>query len=351
MEYSKHEVSIVRSGTHNPWHNLALENLLTDMLADETASGESRRTEAILYLWQNEHTVVIGRNQNAWSECLTGLLENEGGKLARRSTGGGAVYHDLGNLNFSLILPRSKYCIETNFQLILQAVHSLGIPAQRSGRNDLLVNDRKFSGNAFSQKKDVGLHHGTLLIDSDYGKIARYLNVTADKFKGKGVTSVRSRVINLREIKPEITVDQACQAMENTFIEYYALNCNIKQISDIAALDQSKLKRLEQKYASWEWRYGQTMKFDVSVSERFAWGKVTLGFNIEKGLVSQLTIYSDALDSDFLDQLSVVIPGTQFHSGSLAQAIMMVSSDDPGYGPGRQVMSRDIADLMRRQNW
>ena len=209
---------LVRSKKHDPYHNLALEDHLVSLLQADADKPDGLR--GILYLWQNQDTVVIGRNQNAWSECQTGLLENEGGRLARRTTGGGAVYHDLGNLNFSLILPRRNFNLDDNFAMIISAVASQGIIAERSGRNDVLAGGRKFSGNAFSLRQDAGLHHGTLLIESDYTRLARYLNVAPAKLQAKGVASVKSRVINLCELCPTISVAAMFNAMEQAFLDH-----------------------------------------------------------------------------------------------------------------------------------
>ncbi|PKN46926.1 MAG: CTP synthase, partial [Deltaproteobacteria bacterium HGW-Deltaproteobacteria-20] len=161
-------VRLVRSPDTDPWKNLAREEFLAGDCADD---------EAIFYLWQNAHTVVIGRNQNAWSECRLDLLESEGGRLARRSSGGGAVYHDLGNLNYSFILPRTHYNMERQLGVVLAALRSLGVDAEFSGRNDLLLEGRKFSGNAYQLTRRRGLHHGTLLLSVDMSKLSRYLNV------------------------------------------------------------------------------------------------------------------------------------------------------------------------------
>ena len=132
---------LVRSPVCNPWRNLAWEEYLTKNCADD---------EAVFYLWQNAHTVVIGRNQNAWAECRIELMEKEGVTLARRSTGGGAVYHDLGNLNFSFVMPRGHYDMTRQLNVILAALRALGVNAEFTGRNDLTVDGRKFSGNATS---------------------------------------------------------------------------------------------------------------------------------------------------------------------------------------------------------
>ncbi|MEE1401958.1 MAG: lipoate--protein ligase, partial [Oscillospiraceae bacterium] len=144
-----------RDGCTDPHRNLATEAYLTETVPEDTC---------ILYLWQNRHTVVIGRNQNAWRECRTTLLEQEGGVLARRLSGGGAVYHDMGNLNFTFSLPTADYDLRRQQEVLVAACHRLGIPAECSGRNDILTGGRKFSGNSFYHHRGRSFHNGTLLI-------------------------------------------------------------------------------------------------------------------------------------------------------------------------------------------
>ena len=134
------KLTYIESNTTNPYHNLALEEALLFGCGKE---------ECILYLWQNEKTVVIGKNQNAWKECRTEKLERDGGHLARRLSGGGAVYHDLGNLNFTFLVSREHYDLDRQLAVIQRALEHLGLRAEKSGRNDLLINGKKFSGNAF----------------------------------------------------------------------------------------------------------------------------------------------------------------------------------------------------------
>jgi lipoate-protein ligase A len=195
-----------------PWYNLALEEHILLNLPPETC---------VLYLYQNENTVVIGKNQNAWKECRHALLESEGGKLARRISGGGAVFHDMGNLNFSFIVDKNEYDLHRQLSVILEAVRSLGIEAEFSGRNDILSEGAKFSGNAFCYKKTSAFHHGTILINADMTRLARYLSVSQDKIVSKGVESVRARVCNLKERNPEITVEKVKDALYESFEKIY----------------------------------------------------------------------------------------------------------------------------------
>ncbi|WP_205124845.1 lipoate--protein ligase family protein, partial [Akkermansia muciniphila] len=173
----------------DPVENLALEAALLEQVLEG---------ECILYLWQNQCTLVIGRNQNCQRECRLQLLEGDGGTLVRRLSGGGAVYHDLGNLNFTFLAREPVFHVAKQLSVILQAVQSLGINAQVSGRNDLTIEGRKFSGNAFYQMGERRYHHGTILVDVDGAKLKRYLNVSPEKLRSKGVQSVQSRVCCLR---------------------------------------------------------------------------------------------------------------------------------------------------------
>lgn len=194
-----------------PYRNLAMEEYMTNHVPDGTC---------ILFLWQNRHTVVIGRNQNCWKECRVDFLEEEGGYLVRRLSGGGAVFHDLGNLNFTFIVRKTDYDVERQLQVILEAVRRLGIQAEKTGRNDITVEGRKFSGNAFYQTGDCCYHHGTLLVHADKENMSRYLNVPREKLASKGVSSVKSRVANLDEFCPGLTVDRVKAALAEAFSRY-----------------------------------------------------------------------------------------------------------------------------------
>ena len=349
---------IVESRSYNPWYNLALEEFLMQKLS-RAVKGESDLT-SILYLWQNQDTVVIGRNQNAWAECSTALLEAEGGKLARRTTGGGAVFHDLGNLNFSLLLPESDFDLDRNFQMIVDTVRQEGIPAERSGRNDILADGLKFSGNAFRINNGVGLHHGTLLVHSAFERVARYLTVAPAKLAAKGVASVHSRITNLQVIRPDITVEHLSAAMENSFINTFCSKASddkdtgsytIERFTDSDFAQDPGLLTLQKQFESWDWRFGECIKFDSNIENKFDWGHIQIGLNVEQGVVSSARIYSDALDCDFIDPLISCLKGQRFHSGTLAEAVRRNAPEGEGFGVSRRQMADDIADLLLEQGW
>ena len=193
-----HSLYIYQASGSDPFENLAREQVL---LEQGPADG------VILYLWQNQNTVVIGRNQNAFKECRTSLLEEEGGKLARRLSGGGAVFHDLGNLCFSFISHAKIHNVTRQLSVIADACRSFGIDAEPTGRNDIEADGRKFSGNATADHKGAKLFHGTLLISGNLDRLSGYLTVDPKKIQSKGIASVRSRVCNLTEFSSELTVN------------------------------------------------------------------------------------------------------------------------------------------------
>ena len=188
----------------SPYYNLALERSLFDFVDEDTV---------ILYLWQNSHTIVIGKNQNAYAECKVDEFIKDGGTLARRPSGGGAVYHYLGNLNFSIICKESIAKEHTYQRIVKETLRIFGIVSEFNGRNDLTVDDKKFSGNAFYVKDDLLCQHGTILINSDFKELSKYLTPDISKLERNHVKSVESRVVNLSEISDKITVESMKEAM------------------------------------------------------------------------------------------------------------------------------------------
>lgn len=304
---------IIKSDSTDPWYNLALEEALLE---------DVKKGEAILYLWQNSDTVVIGRNQNPWKECDHKKLESEGGKLARRLSGGGAVYHDMGNLNFTFITDRKIFDIQRQLSVILEAVKSLGINACFSGRNDILAEDRKFSGNAYYYRDNKAYHHGTILIDSDFGRLTRYLTVSPEKMAAKGVDSVRSRVVNLKNLNSSLTIDAVSQQLEKSFTAEYASEPAACSPSDFDISD------LYIKYSSWEWIYGEAPKFDISIEKRFPWGGVEFCMTLLNGKISSAKVYSDSLNVFLFSRIEEALHGCEFKLDVLADAITSVPFDD-----------------------
>lgn len=301
---------IIHGDSHDPWHNLAVEALLFEGLQPD---------EVIFYLWQNQNTVVIGRHQNAWRECRVKLLEDEGGKLARRSTGGGAVFHDLGNLNFTFIVPRAYYDVHRQLDVIRRAVARFGIDTAFTGRNDLVIADggAKFSGNAFKFSDAVGMHHGTVLVDVDMDKLGRYLVPGKDKLRAKGIESVRSRVCNLRTLCGEITVPALTVALSDAFEAAYGPSERLS----VDALDRMRLGELEALYASWDFRLGKALPFDATLSHRFDWGGVTLELSLRHGVIERAQVWSDAMDDAMVERIAPALTGIRYENDAMAAAL------------------------------
>ena len=293
----------------DPHENLAAEKALMDAL---------QPGEAMLYLWQNLNTVVIGKNQNAWLECRTSLLEEEGGKLARRLSGGGAVYHDLGNLNFTFLMCKEDYDLDRQVEVIQKACALAGIRAEKSGRNDLLADGRKFSGNAFYQDKIHAYHHGTLMVDVDKEKLGRYLSPPKAKLEAKGVASVRSRVVNLRELSPSLTIQGMRTNMAAAFQEVYGLTAE-EFILDEDAL--ANIQRLKELYSSWDYLYGAPLSFTFSCEDKFDWGYIQLQLNAKGGIITDAQINTDAMDWTLPESIIKALKGCRFETESMVYAL------------------------------
>lgn len=323
-------IKYIISTETNPYKNLALEEYL---LKQVDAS------EVILYLWQNEKTVVIGKNQNPWKECRITELEAEGGKLVRRLSGGGAVFHDLGNLNFTFLATKENYNVEKQLEVILKAVNRLGIPAEKSGRNDITVEGRKFSGNAFYSDGTHCYHHGTILVNVDMGMLSRYLNVSRDKLVSKGVESVRSRVINLTEHKKDLNISKMSEELLQAFQEVYELS---PTKLDISQINQQEITRLEDKFSSWDWIYGKKMEFSYFLVRRFPWGDMDMRFVIASGKVVHCVVYSDALETEFFEQFTEILSGCSFSSPDIIQTMKAMQLT-----PEREMIRNDLIRLIR----
>lgn len=290
------------------WLNLARDGYFLDNINAEAI---------LLYFYVNSNAVIIGRNQNAWRECNLNAMDTDGVQLVRRHTGGGAVYHDNGNLNFSFIMNERNYDLHRQLKVIVGALEKVGIIAEVSGRNDVIINGRKFSGNAFGLSRGNRGHHGTILVDTNLSMLSRYLNVSKAKLQSKGISSVRSRVCNLAEEIKGISVDTVRRLIIDSFIEEYGAaeeyRLSAEAIDDIA-------KRYEQQ-KSWEWRLGKTPEFDYALEHRFSFGELQLLLCLKHGHIASVNVFSDALDVDIAEMLKHRLIDCRFDPKSMAAAL------------------------------
>ncbi len=287
----------------DPHYNLALEETLLSRAEDAV----------ILYLWQNQNTVVIGKNQNPWRECKTALLTQEGGHLARRLSGGGAVFHDLGNLNFTFLMPQTAYDLDKQISVMERAIASFGLKAVRSGRNDILVGDRKISGNAFYKNGRQAYHHGTLLVHADLAKLSRYLSPSELKLRAKGVESVRSRVGNLGDACPEITIPALKVALVEAFAEIYK--------GPVEKIEAAPDPKLVAHYRAWEWNYGQKLPFSFEWEGMTQWGLVRLEADVSCGIIRRAKVYTDSMDWSLAARLEAALQGQKFRDSLLQELL------------------------------
>lgn len=323
---------VISKGT-NPYENIALEEYLLQRVSENTC---------ILYLWQNKNTVVIGRNQNCWKECKVTALEEDGGYLARRLSGGGAVFHDLGNLNFTFLVRKVDYDVDRQLEVILTACRMLGIHAEKTGRNDITVDGKKFSGNAFYKTEESCYHHGTLLLCADLSRLSEYLNVTEDKLKAKGVSSVQSRVTNLSAFCPSITVDKMRETLIRAFEHVYGLKGQRLYPEDFS---DKQLQNRRDFFASALWKYGKHMPFTTAYSQRFAWGDIDLHLRIKQGRIEAANLFSDGMDETFLMKIPEVLQDCPFQTEEMIERICWLKLED---NTQRQI-AEDVKELFREQ--
>lgn len=312
------------SDSHDPLFNLAVE---------ECIFRQMDPNQRVLFLWRNANTVVIGRAQNPWKECNTRRMEEDGVTLARRSSGGGAVFHDLGNSCFTFMAGKPGYDKSISTAIALDALKLLGVSAFASGRNDLLVatqdGDRKVSGSAYRETHDRGFHHGTLLLDADLSRLANYLNPDPKKLAAKGISSVRSRVANLCELLPGIEHQQVSHALIEAFFAHYDARVSPEHISPTQLPDLPGFADTFARQRSWEWNFGHAPAFTHQLDERFDWGGVELHFDVEKGVIGRAQIFSDSLDPAPLDALAQRLVGVAYRSDAIAVLFGQLKADFP----------------------
>ena len=265
----------------------------------------------------NKNAVIIGRNQNAWKECNIANMDADGVQLVRRHSGGGAVFHDNGNLNFSFITDEKHYDLNRQMRVILNAVSKLGLKAELSGRNDITVDGKKFSGNAFSLAKGNRSHHGTILVNADLTKLSNYLCVSKEKMRSKGIDSVRARVCNLCELSSGLTVEAMRRLVIESFIEEYGAAS--EYVFDGTALAEVEERR--ERLASWEWRFGKTPQFDFETDKRFSFGDTQIYFNSRNGVIRETKVYSDCLDTELTTEIENALTRVHFRKEEIKAAL------------------------------
>lgn len=290
---------VIISKETDPCYNLALEEELLRNINED---------EIILYLWQNHKTVVIGRNQNPFLECDVDKMKHYGVQLARRISGGGTVYHDMGNLNFTFVSKDSDSNIQRQLRVIKNAVEKFGVVAEFSGRNDLLCEGKKFSGHAFYSEDGNCFHHGTLMLDVDKSILGEILKPSKLKLEGKGITSVKSRVVNLKELCSDITADKMNTALKDSFEKEYG---NFDGCSEYCK--QNHIPEHISKHMNEEWIYGESPSYDACLEGKTELGNFQVLAEIKDGLIKKARVYSDSLEILDCGEIERTLVGKYFH--------------------------------------
>lgn len=295
------------SNSFDVYRNIAIECALAKTCPENTQ---------ILYLWSNENAVVIGKHQLAGAECDYKRLYEDKGKLARRLSGGGAVYHDIHNLCFSFISRSDIYDQKTDYNIIAEGINSFGLVCAVSGRNDIEIDGKKFSGNAFYTQEGIKVHHGTLLVNTDISLMEKYLRGNAEKLKGHGVSSMPSRVVNLASLCPFITKEALCKSIIQAAEKAYGKGEEIDISSLYGLIENYKIL-----LSSNRWLFGFG-KYQNCQSKRFSWGDCQVHYSVEKGVICKLSIITDCLDGEKIDDITDLLVG---------ESLPLAKSDDGIY--------------------
>lgn len=286
----------------DPYFNLAL---------DEYAMKHIDVDEDFFFLWQNAPSVIIGKNQNTAEEINQKFIDQNGIKVARRVSGGGAVYHDLGNLNFTFVISvddPGKVNYKKYVQPIIDALESMGIKAEASGRNDILVDGLKISGNAQRMANGKLMHHGTIMFDLNIENMVKALNVDPDKITSKGVKSVRSRVTNIKE---HLTHGDIHEFWDN--LHYYLSNEGKDQEIVLTEDDIAKIQaEADSKFSTWDWIYGASPEFNLKNSKRFSGGRLETLMNVVEGKIASIRFVGDYLGLEDVSEVENQLMGVRF---------------------------------------
>lgn len=296
---------VIFSQAEDPTLNLAFEHYLFQQIDSE---------QECLLLYRNKPSIIIGRAQNPWAECRVSMLERDGVPVVRRQSGGGTVYHDLGNLCYTFMTPKHGYDKDKNYQLIINVLSEFGIKARRNHRTDLVLDhnggELKFSGNAFRETKDRAFHHGTLLINAELDQLKKYLHYNETNLDRKGVASVGSEVVNLSELSPHLNYKN----LSETLAKYYLPGIPIEYIDAEQILTIPTVQIEQQKLQSWDWTFAKTLPFIQIANIQLDGKPVDITLEVITGRIASIT-------GNNIEALQATIIGQPYQNTAIMQSL------------------------------
>lgn len=324
------------NNSNDPAYNIALEAY---------AFLELTNIDEIFILWINKPTIVIGKHQNTIEEINKEFIEENNISVVRRLSGGGAVYHDLNNLNYTIISSKNSdkaFDFKTFSTPVIDTLKKLGVNAEFTGRNDLVIDGKKFCGNAQAYSKGRMMHHGCLLFDVDLSVLAKSLKVSNDKIESKGVKSVRSRVTNiLSELPNKIDVLE----FKDLLLKYM-----LEKHPDMTeyVLNQDELAKIQElrdtKFATWEWTYGATPAYTITREKRYPAGKITVFADVDKSIINNIKIYGDFFGIKDVSDIEQLLIGCKYDYDSVLQRLADVEISDYFMKMTKEEVAKGIAE-------
>lgn len=317
---SSKKMIYIQSPSNDPRFNLALEQYVFDHMD---------RAFRYFILWQNDNTIVVGKHQNTYAEINMRFVKQQNITVVRRLSGGGAVYHDMGNINFTFIDDQSSnrsFDFGLFCRPVQQALAQFGVSAEINGRNDMTIDGKKFSGNSQYCKQGRIMHHGTLMYDSDLDTVERALQVSTDKIQSKGISSIRSRVTNIRYHMPQpVSTSQFFQALRSFMFTENQMQQYELTSDDIAAIRAIQ----QQRYDCWEWNFGQSSAYQLQKHRRFeGCGTIELNMDAENGRITRLAFFGDYFGNGDQTALTRHLIGVPLCESDLRQALAELQIED-----------------------
>ena len=302
----------IKNNDNRPQFNLALEQYVFDSL-DEY--------DEIFLLWINEPSIIVGKNQNTIQEINLDYIKENNINVVRRLSGGGAVYHDYGNLNYTIISKSnetSAFNFEAFSQPVIEVLAELGVKAEFTGRNDITIDGQKFCGNAQYMKKGKVLHHGAMLFDTDLTVLGNALKVSQDKIASKGVKSVRSRVTNIIDhLEEKITIEDFKELLLNHMFK----DIGIKEYKLTEEDKENINKLMKERYNTWEWNFGESPEFNIEKSKRFSAGKVETKIDVEDGIIKSMKIFGDFFGGGEISTVEDKSKGVKYREDEIREVL------------------------------